>query len=170
MPVWVVGVVDFQGSRVLALEVARPTAESAVRVLTRLFAEYGAPEVLQSTCARQAICSLSVGAGSTITCSASAASCVVDCAGDCQCTGATCNLTCAPGVTPAVCGDGGVRACGACPTDRGVDAGPPPAVDGGTDAGVGEAPRLEPWSLKVGCSSAALAPLSLALLALLRRR
>lgn len=129
---------------------------------------------VDATCARQAICSLSVGGGSTVRCSPGVTSCSVDCAGDCHltCAGPTCSLSCASGAQPSSCGDGGVRSCGACPTDGGVDAGPSPSADAGTelDAGVGEQPRLEPWSLKVGCSSVTLAPLTLAALALLRRR
>jgi transposase InsO family protein len=48
VPIWLFGVVDFHGSRLLALEACLPTARGAVTVLEKLFAKVGAPEVLQS--------------------------------------------------------------------------------------------------------------------------
>ncbi|MHB8878298.1 MAG: transposase [Myxococcaceae bacterium] len=44
-PAWVLGVVDYQGSRLVAFErVVWPTSSEVARVLSRAFAEFGAPE------------------------------------------------------------------------------------------------------------------------------
>jgi transposase InsO family protein len=48
-PAWVLGVVDYQGSRLVAFErVAWPTSAEVARVLSRAFSEFGAPERLLS--------------------------------------------------------------------------------------------------------------------------
>jgi hypothetical protein len=47
-PVWLLGVVDYRGSRLIALERCRPTAAAVSRVLARVFAEHGTPERILS--------------------------------------------------------------------------------------------------------------------------
>ncbi|MHB8875586.1 MAG: transposase [Myxococcaceae bacterium] len=48
-PAWVLGVVDYQGSRLVAFErVAWPTSSEVLRVLSGAFADYGAPERMLS--------------------------------------------------------------------------------------------------------------------------
>ncbi len=48
-PAWVLGVVDYQGSRLVAFErVAWPTSAEVARVLSEAFAEFGAPARLLS--------------------------------------------------------------------------------------------------------------------------
>lgn len=43
-PVWLLGAVDYHGSRVVALErVRRPTSAEVIRVLSRAFEQHGAP-------------------------------------------------------------------------------------------------------------------------------